>query len=267
MPKSQSGSIVALLIAGSLLIGNTAGAQTVIFSETFSVADIPLLNGSINLDNDWFISSSGPGPSITSGALVSQQGNTWDSGILNDPYTLDPGAEPFTIEFDLTVNTVGGVSDAFILQIFDDVSFGGITIYLTTNNTFADVTIGAFDNAFAADLTTLGGMGAFVAGTTYHFTGLFFDGNSLDGFISIEAVSGPGGDILTNAPISLAVDASDMGPIRTGGLTSSEAITFDNWTITTGTTIPMPATQNVGLVILLIAIVLCAAHRMTLAKN
>lgn len=235
-----------------------AGAQTVVFSETFSVPDFANLNGNPTFDHPWNISSGGPGPDIVSGQLVSYTGVLWDSGVLTEPFSLDPGTEVISIEFDLTVNTIGTASDFFGVQIFDDTFFGGINLFLNTSAAVDDVTLDAFDNAIGFDTTSFGGPGGFVAGTSYEVTAVFQNGNSLDGAISIIATSGPGGDVLNNFPFSLNVDADQMAPIEGIGLVCSEGVTLDNLTITTGGSAVVPATNAWGQTALLAMVVLAA---------
>jgi len=249
--------LFALFLA--LSIGQTAAAQTVVFSETFTGADQANMSGFYNFDHDWFFSSSGPGPDVISGVLVTYLGTLWDSGVMNDPYSIDPGTEDVTVEFDFTVNSIGTGGDFFILQLFDDILDGGINMFINTSAAFDDVVIEAFDNSIGYDVSFFGGPGAFTAGTSYHFTGLFQNGNSLDCTISIIATGGPGGDVVNGQAISLGVDAGTMGPIRSLGFACSEGLTFDNLTITTSPqAAAMPATNRLGGAFLAFALAMTA---------
>lgn len=244
---------IPLIMAGVVLFSIPATAQTVIFSETFSVPDTALLNGVVNLDNQWFFSSSGPGPAIVSGAMVSQQGVTWDAGMLVDAYTLEPGLLPFIVEFDITVNTIG-TFNTFGVQFFDDDGFGGLDIFIRTDGASGgELSIGAYDSDFNSDEDTINGA-SFVAGTTYHFFAMIDYIGTLDGFVSITATSGPGSDIVNSAFFSLAVDAENTAPLGQAGFVSSEGVTFDNLTVTVVGTPAMPVSGAPGAFALLLTL-------------
>jgi len=257
-------ALIAILI--TITLENVATAQTVVFSETFTGPDQSNMNGNFTFDNDWGFSSSGPGPDVVSGVLGTFNGTLWDAGVLGNSYNIDPGSETVTIEFDLIVLSVGSIADFFAVQLFDDISNGGINIIFNTSASSNDVLIEAFDNSIGFDFAALGGPGSFVAGTAYHFTGVFQNGNSLDGTISIIATAGPGGDVLNSQSISLSVDAATMTPVRRMGLAGSEAILFDNLTITTSPPPAVPSTRWPGATVLMLLMIVAAGSALRLRR-